>query len=137
MENNKKCLINELIKNDIEKNICINNVYWNIHNKLSLDSNYEDIVILYKEEINNRMDLFFSNEIDNLDILISFDEYYKEMIKKDKFKYKNDLKKRLQIAYENEINFSCFSFFKKNNYKKKLNNLYMILSIEELNKLKN
>tara|TARA_B100001248_G_C27385118_1_gene459217 strand:- start:2047 stop:2460 length:414 start_codon:yes stop_codon:yes gene_type:complete len=137
MENNKKCLINELIKNDIEKNICINNVYWNIHNKLSLDSNYEDIVILYKEEINNRMDLFFSNEVDNLDLLISFDEYYKEMIKKDKFKYKNDLKKRLQIAYENEINFSCFSFFKNNNYKKKLNNLYMILSIEELNKLKN
>ena len=36
----------------------------------------------YKEEINFRMDLFFCNEVDNLDLLISFDEYYKEMIKK-------------------------------------------------------
>ena len=99
MENNKKYLINNLIKNDIEKNMSINNVYWNIHKKLNLDSNYEDIVKLYKEEINFRMDLFFCNEVDNLDLLISFDEYYKEMIKKDKFKYKNDLKKRLQIAY--------------------------------------
>ena len=112
MENNKKYLINKLIKNDIEKNICINNVYWNIHNKLSLDSNYEDIVKLYKEEINFRMDLFFSNEVDNLDLLISFDEYYKEMIKKEEFKYKIDLKKKLQKAYENEVNFSCFKFFK-------------------------
>ena len=135
MENNKKYLINNLIKNDIKKNISINDVYWNIHNKLSLDSNYEDIVKLYKEEINFRMDLFFSNEVDNLDLLISFDEYYKEMIKKKKFKYKIDLKKKLQKAYENEVNFSCFKFFKKYNYNQKLYNLYKILSIEELNKL--
>jgi hypothetical protein len=135
MEFEKKNIIDNLIKNDIIKNISINDVYWNIHKKLNLDSNYEDIVKLYKEEINFRMDLFFCNEIDNLDLLISFDEYYKEMIKKDKFKYKIDLKNKLQKAYENEVNFSCFKFFKKYSYNQKLNNLYKVLSIEELNKL--
>lgn len=134
MENKKK-IINKLIKQNLKKNI--NDIYWEIHEKLKLDSNYDDIVELYKKEINHRMYLFFCKEINTLDLTIDFNEFYEEMIKKDEFKYKTELSKKLQKAYEAEINFSCLNIFKKYNYEKKLYNIYNILSIDELNKLNN
>ena len=131
----KKDIIKKLIKENINKNI--NDIYWEIHDKLKLDSNYDDIVELYKNEINHRMYLFFCKEINSLDLSIDFNKFYEEMIKKDEFKYKIELCKKLQKAYEAEINFSCLNIFKKYNYEKKLYNIYNVLSIDELNKLNN
>ena len=81
------------------------------------------------------MKLFFNKKIDHLDLTIDFENYYKEMINQDIFKYKIELSKKLQKTYETEMNFSCFNFLKKYNHKKKLYNLYNTLSIDELNKL--
>ncbi len=131
----KKDIIKKLIKENINKNV--NDIYWEIHDKLKLDSNYDDIVELYKKEINHRMYLFFCKEINTLDLSIDFNKFYEEMISKDEFKYKIELSKKLQNVYEEEMNFSCFSIFKKYNYEKKLYNIYNILSIDELNKLNN
>lgn len=131
----KKDIIKKLIKENINKNV--NDIYWEIHDKLKLDSNYDDIVELYKKEINHRMYLFFCKEINTLDLSIDFNKFYEEMISKDEFKYKIELSKKLQNVYEEEMNFSCFSIFKKHNYEKKLHNIYNILSIDELNKLNN
>jgi hypothetical protein len=128
----KKIVIDNLIKKNIKKNI--NDIYWEIHEKLKLDSNYDDIVELYKNEIHNRMKLYFKKKIKHLDLSINFENFYEEMINKDKFKYKIDLSKKLQKAYETEVNSCCF---KKYKYKKKLYNLYNVLSIDELNKLNN
>ena len=83
------------------------------------------------------MYLFFCKEINTLDLSIDFNKFYEEMISKDEFKYKKELSKKLQNVYEEEINFSFFSIFKKYNYEKKLYNIYSILSIDELNKLNN
>lgn len=127
--------MNEIIKLNIKKNVSIKDAYYKICRDLNLHSSYEDIVDLYKDEINYRMNSFFNKETDNLNLSIDFNEFYNEMMKKDEFKYKNDLLKKLQKVYEKQVNFSCFSLFAFNSYEKKLYNLYNVLSIEELNKL--
>jgi len=132
----KNSIIKELIKNDIRKGNSVNNVYKNILNKLNLDSIYEDCIKLYKIEINNRMDLFFYGEVDKLDLYIDFDMFYKEVMKKE-FKDRNDLSKKLQKAYDSTLNFSCLIFFNNYSYKRKLYNIYDVLDISELIKLKN
>lgn len=134
----KKNKIKSLMEKDIINNIHINDIYWNIRERLRLDRNYDDIVQLYKNEINYRMELYFKKEVNDLDININFDDFYKDMIKNKKhFRYREKLSKNLQKEYEKSMNFSCFNFLKKHNYKKKIYNLYNILTIEELNKLNN
>ena len=133
----KSNIIKEMIKKDIMQKNSYNDIYNNIRNKLNLNSLYEEIIELYKKEINYRMDSFFYGKNDKLDLSIDFNKFYEKMISDDKFKYRNILSKKLQKEYEESSNFSCLNIF--NNYfkQKKIYNLYNVLSIEELNKLKN
>ena len=134
---NKNNMINEMVKKDMEQKIKYNDVYINIRNKLNLNSIYEDIIELYKKEINYRMDSFFYGKSDNLDLSINFNNFYEKMMCNDEYKYRHCLYKKLQKVYENSSNFSCLIFFNNYNDKRKLYNLYSVLTIEELNKLKN
>ena len=133
----KDNIIKEMVKKNIKENISYKKVYNKIINKLSLNSIQEEIIFLYKEEINHRMDLFFYGEIDHLDLSIDFDNFYKETMNTDKFKYKKDLSNRLLKKYENLLNYSCINIFYNCSEEKKLYNLYNVLTIDELNKLKN
>jgi len=133
----KNSMIKEMIKKDIKQNISFNKVYNNINNKLKLNSVYEDVIELYKMEINNRMNSFFYGENDSLDLSIDFDKFYKEVMDSNEFKYKNDLSKKLKKVYDNSLNVSCFNIFNYYSNEKKLYDLYNVLTIEELNKLNN
>ena len=133
----KNDIIKEMVKEDMKDKVSSSNIYNKIRNKLNLNSIQEDIIQLYKDEINHRMDLFFYGESDQLSLSLDFDNFYKEMLNSDKFKYKKNLLIRLQKAYESSVNFSCLNIFHNYNQEKKLYNLYNVLTIEELNKLKN
>ena len=133
----KNNIIKEMVKKDMKENIKTSDVYNRIISKLNLNSIQEDIIQLYKDEINLRMDLFFYGECDYLNLSIDFDNFYKKIINNDNFKYKKNLLLKLQKVHENSLNFSCFKFFNNNSQDKKLYDLYNVLTIEELNKLKN